>query len=157
VQILEAALAEGVGALELTGCEENWPWERTQDRVKKLCDPIEELIKWANSSQRDSALETWVAQVRTIAKDAVWVAKKVLKDQSTNYTVAEIDDKLQVYCDRGQRLSELLVTGWLAGYARHPRFKGAKAAVQGEELPLMKSATEWLYNIKKGLSMSFAS
>jgi hypothetical protein len=53
VRVLEAALAETVGALEATAQEKNWPWERTQDRVRNMHDLIEELIMSANSSRRE--------------------------------------------------------------------------------------------------------
>jgi hypothetical protein len=75
----------------------------------------------------------------------------VLKDQGTNYTEIEINDELQVYSDRVQRLSELLDTGRMTGYDTHPRFEEVKAVVQGEVLLLMDSAKQWLGGIKKGL------
>ncbi len=57
VRILEGVLTEVLVALEVIAREENWPWERTQDRVQGLHDPVDLLIKMANSSRRDASME----------------------------------------------------------------------------------------------------
>jgi hypothetical protein len=87
------------------------------------------LIKLAESSRRDSAVKTWVAQVQAIVKDLVRNTKEVLEDQSTNYTVVKIDNEVQVCSDRGQQLSELLAAGWSASYISQQRFEEVKKAV----------------------------
>ncbi len=58
----------------------------------------------------------------------------MLEEKSTNYTLMELDDELQVYRKEGQRLSELLMAERLARYANHAQFKEIKVAVMEEVL-----------------------
>ncbi len=61
-------------------------------------------ISWSRHQKDpvwDAAVEAWAAQVMAIAKEAVQDAKEVLEEKSINYTLVELGEELEVYCNRG--------------------------------------------------------
>jgi hypothetical protein len=58
--------------------------------------------------------------VLTLANKVVEGARYVIDDQSTDCTLDEVDEELQLLSKKGQRLWELLAAGGAAGFADHP-------------------------------------
>jgi hypothetical protein len=65
---------------------------------------VETLIRSARASRRDTAVAVRVTQVRTLAGEVVEGARHVIDDQSTDYTVDEVDEELKLLNKQGQQL-----------------------------------------------------
>jgi hypothetical protein len=71
-------------------------------------------------------------QVCTLADEVAEGARHVIDDQSTDYTLFEVDEELQLLSKQGQQLQELLIAGEAAGYAGHAQFEEVQKAGLGE-------------------------
>jgi hypothetical protein len=76
--------------------EEKWTPARRQEKIEEVCGPVETLIRSARASRRDTAVVIRVTQVRTLAGEVVEGARHVIDDQSTDYTVDEVDEELKL-------------------------------------------------------------
>jgi hypothetical protein len=65
-----------------------------------------------------------------VAKEAAKAAVEVLKEKSINYTINEVEDNINLFKERGQKLAELLKVATIAQLAG-PRFN--KIEQEGQE------------------------
>jgi hypothetical protein len=78
------------------------------EKLKDLQAPADHLIKTAKKTQKDPVIADWPAKMRSAVKEATEAAMEVLKERSTNYTIDEVEDDIDVFEERGQGLAELL-------------------------------------------------
>ncbi len=81
-------------------------------------------------------------------------AKKTIEDQSTDYTLDEIDEELDMLSRRGQQVKELLEAGKKDGFGGHPEFKQAQRSVLGEITAQVTGAEVWLEKVRNDLYMA---
>jgi hypothetical protein len=105
---------------------------RRQERLRKIQEPVEALVRTARATKRDAAVSTWVKRMRALADEVLETAKQIIKDQSTDYTLDEVDEELDMLSKRGQQIRELLETGKKDGFGGHPEFEQVQRAVLGE-------------------------
>jgi hypothetical protein len=78
------------------------------EKLKDLQAPADHLIKTAKKTQKDPVIADWAAKMRSAVKEATKAAMEVLKERSTNYTIDEVEDDIDVFEEQGQGLAELL-------------------------------------------------
>jgi hypothetical protein len=64
------------------------------------------LIMRARGARKDAAIITWANQVADAAEETRISAKGILEENSTNYTMEELNDELEMLHKRGQQLGE---------------------------------------------------
>ncbi len=65
----------------------------------------------ARDTKRDAAVSAWVKQMWALADEVLETAKQIIEDQSTDYTLDEVDEELDMLTKCGQQVRELLETG----------------------------------------------
>jgi hypothetical protein len=123
--------------LERTADDKEWSPARRQERLEVVHAQVETLIRSARASRRDTAIAAWATQVGE-------GTRQVIEDQSTDYSLEEVDEELQLLAKQGQRLLELLAAGGEAGHARHHQFEQVQEAVLGEVRAQVEGAESWL-------------
>ncbi len=71
-------------------------------------------------------------------------AGQVIEGQSTDYTLEEVDEALQLLTKHGQWVGELLAAGGEAGFAGPHEFEQVQRAVLGEVRAQVEGAESWL-------------
>jgi hypothetical protein len=71
--------------------EEDWPAARRQERLREIQEPVEALVRTARATKRDAAVSTWVKRMRALADEVLETAKQIIEDQSTDYTLDEVE------------------------------------------------------------------
>jgi hypothetical protein len=144
IRILEGALGDVVILLEAQATEENWPAAQRQERLREVQEPVEALVRMARATMRDAAVSAWIKKMRALADEVMETAKEVIEDQSTKYTLDEIDEELEMLSKRGQQVKELLEAGKKDGFGGHPEFEQAQRSVLGEITAQVTGAETWL-------------
>jgi vacuolar-type H+-ATPase subunit H len=124
--------------------EEDWPAARRQERLREIQEPVEALVRTARATKRDAAVSTWVKRMQALADEVLETAKQIIEDQSTDYTLDEVDEELDMLSKRGQQVRELLETGKKDGFGGHPEFEQVQRAVLGEIQAQVTGAETWL-------------
>ncbi len=68
-------------------------------------------MRTARVTRWDAAITALVTQVLSLVDEVLESARQVIEDQSTDYTLEEVDDELELMARRGQRIQELFNTG----------------------------------------------
>jgi hypothetical protein len=68
-------------------------------------------VRTARVTRWDAAITALVTQVLSLVDEVLESARQVIEDQSTDYTLEEVDDELELMARRGQRIQELFNTG----------------------------------------------
>jgi hypothetical protein len=78
-------------------------------------------------------------------------AKQVIDNQSTEYTLDEVDEELELMARHGKRLQELLAASKKDGFAGHLEFEEAQRAVLEEVQAQVTGAESWLEKVRADL------
>jgi hypothetical protein len=151
IHILEAALGDVIVIIERQAAKKEWPSARRQERLLKIREPVEALAWTARAARRDTTITAGVTQMCSLADEVLESARQVIDDQSTDYTLDEVDEELELMARRGQRLRELLANGKRDGFTGHPEFEEAQRAVLGEVQAQVTGAEAWLEKVRDAL------
>ncbi len=114
-------------------------------------EPVEALVRTARATKRDAAVSAWVKKMRALADEVLETAKGIIEDQSTDYTLDEIDEELDMLSQRSQQVKELLEAGKKNGFGGHPEFEKTQRAVLGEITAQVTGAETWLEKVRNDL------
>ncbi len=156
IRILEAALGDVVIIIKKQAAGEEWPAARRQERLQEIQEPVETLVRTARATWRDADDTAWVTHVCSLGDEVLESGRQVIENQSTDYTLEEVDEELELLAGRGQRIRELLDTGRRDGFVGHPEFKEAQRAVLGEITAQVTGAETWLEKVRNNLYTAVA-
>jgi hypothetical protein len=88
---------------------------------------------------------------RSLADEVLESAPQVIDDQSTDCTLGEVDEELELMSRHGQQLRELLDTGKKDGFVGHLEYEEAKKAVLEEVQAQVTGAESWLEKARADL------
>ncbi len=89
--------------------------------------------------------------MQALVDEVLETTKEIIKDQSIDYTLDEIDEELDMLSKRGQQIRELLETGQKDGLGSHPDFEQTQRAVLGEITAQVTGAETWLEEVRSDL------
>jgi hypothetical protein len=103
--------------------EERWSENRVAEGLKEIRPLADHPITTAKGAQGDADVLEWTVQIWRGANEATQAVLDVLEDKSTNYTMVELEDKLQEYEEWSQKLAKLLGVGRATQFTKHPNMK----------------------------------
>jgi hypothetical protein len=89
--------------------------------------------------------------MQSLADEVLETARQIINDQSTDYTLDEVDEELGLLARRGQQVRELLESGRRDGFSGHPEFEEAQRVVLGEIRAQVTGAETWLEKVRGDL------
>jgi hypothetical protein len=129
IRFLEAALGDVVVIIEKQAVNKDLPSAGREERLQEIREPVETLVRTARATSQVAAVPAWVTQVRSLADEVLESARLIIEDQSTDYTLEEMDEELELLARRGQQIRELLDTSRRDGFAGYLEFEEAQRAV----------------------------
>jgi hypothetical protein len=151
IRVLKAAHGDFICIIERTAAKEEWTLARRQERLQEIRELVETLVRTARATRWDTAVAAWLTQVCSLVDEVLESARQVIDDKSTDYTLDEVDEELQLMAQHGQWMRKLLAASKRDGFAGHPDFEEVQRAVLGEVQAQVMGAESWLEKVRADL------